>query len=256
MPEKKKRRRLRRYSFLLTFFVIAALVFLLIFTSGLFFKISEIRVEGVTVSNPREIIELTGFSYGDNIFLINKVAAVRAIIAGMPYARAVRIKRELPGTVVVILTEAAPAAMIEYRGIYWMFDSQGKLLEPAPLLSAPKMPVVKGMSLLDPMPGTTLYPAFEDTAKLDPLLELLRAMQEALVWEDTGEIDISQLSNVRFTYAEKYRVEMGTPEALGQKFQIMLLALEQEQVSGRGPGTLYLGDAADNKPVRFVPDGN
>ena len=253
MHERKKRRRRGRYGFLLTFFVVAALVFLFIFTSGLFFKIKEIRVEGVSAANPQEIVDLSGFSHGENIFLINKIAAVRSIIAKLPHVKAVRIKRELPGTVVMIITEAVPAAMIEHRGSYWIVDTQGEILESVSILTPPALPRVKGMALLDPMPGTKIYPAFDDAAKLDPLFDLLRSMREEGVLDGVGEIDISKLSAVRFTYAGKYTVELGTPEHLTQKFQVFTLALEQ--ISDRGPGTLHLDGAAEDKPVRFIPDG-
>ena len=255
MQERKKRRRRGRYSFLLTFFVIAALIFLLILTSSLFFNIKEIRVEGTSATNPQEIAQLSGISAGDNIFLINKRAAYHAISAKLPYVKAVRIKRDWPGTVVIIITESAPAALIEHRGAYWLIDAQGTLLESSSLLAAPKLPVVKGMALLDPVPGTKLYLAFDDTAKGEPLLGLLEMMQAEGVWEDVGEIDITQISAIRFTYRGIYKVDLGTPEGFARKFQVMLLALEDEKVSGRGPGTLYVDGVADGKNARFVPDG-
>ncbi|MDR0324555.1 MAG: FtsQ-type POTRA domain-containing protein [Oscillospiraceae bacterium] len=255
MQERKKRRRRGRYSFLLTFFVAAALIFALVLTSGLFFNIREIRVEGVTVTNPQEIIALSGYTIGENIFLINKRAAYHSITASLPYVKAVRTRRDWPGTVVIIITEAAPAAMIEHRGVYWVFDSQGSLLESVPALTPPKLPVIKGMALLDdPVPGTKLYPVTEDTAKSGPLLDLIGVMLAEGVWEDVGEIDITQLSGIRFTYKGIYKVELGPPDALAQKFRVMLLALEDEKVSGRGPGTLYIDGIADGKNARFIPD--
>ncbi|MCL2002507.1 MAG: FtsQ-type POTRA domain-containing protein [Oscillospiraceae bacterium] len=256
MPkDRKKRRRRGKVGFLLTFLVIAFLL-LLILSSGLFFKVSDIRVEGAYAVSPERVIELSGYAHGDNMFLLNKAAAARAVTAGMPYVRSVRIKRDWPGRVVIVVSEAAPAAMAAHEGEYWLFDAQGRLLETARLIPAPKLPNVKGLSFLDPMVGTKVFPIHEDTAKLEPLLSLLRAMQTENLWHDVAEIDISALSNVRFTYTEQYRVEMGPPEAMEKKLQIMMLALERESVSGRGPGTFYLADAAEDKPVRFVPDGN
>lgn len=255
MPEKRAQRKRRsRYGFLLTFFVIVALILSFFLTSGLFFKIREIRVEGVISGNPQEVAELTGFSYGDNIFLINKMSAVRAIIAKLPYVKAVRIRKELPGTVVIIVTEAAPAAMIESKGSYWLLDAQGTLLESASILTAPKLPIVKGITLLESVPGTRIYVPFEETSKLDALLSLLEAMQTAGIWDEVGEIDLTQVSNVRFTYQGEYKIELGTPDAVEKKLQVMLLALEQ--VADRGAGTLYLAAAAEDKPVRFLPEGS
>jgi cell division septal protein FtsQ len=256
MPnERAGRRRRGKVGVLLTFLIIAALILSLLLTSGLFFVVREIRVEGVYAVSAAEVIELSGYAQGDNMFLINKPAAARAITSRLPYVSNVRIRRDWPGRVVIVITEAAPAAMAEHRGVFWLFDTQGRLLETAPLLTRPPgIPVVKGFSLLDPMIGTKIFPVFEDTAKPDPLLRLLREMQTENVWQGVSEIDITHLSNICFSYAGKYRVELGPPEAIGKKLQTMMLALEREEVYGRGPGTFFLADAAYDRPVRFVPD--
>jgi cell division septal protein FtsQ len=252
MPREKGRRRRGRYSFLLTFFVAAALIFSFVLTSGFFFKIKHIEFEGVSVSSQAKIKELLGFSEGDHIFLINKSGSANSILANMPYVKTVRIKRNLPGTVLVIITEAEPAAMAEYGGEYWLFDAQGKLLEAVPAYNTPKLPVVKGFGLFSPMEGTAIFPAHEDAAKKEPLLELLQAMRDEGIWEDVGEIDLTQISNIRFTYKEIYNVELGFPNGFDRKLQIMIQALRDEKVASRGAGTLYLADAGE-KPVRFVP---
>jgi cell division septal protein FtsQ len=257
MPDERvKRRRRGRYGFLPPLLITAALLISLVLTGGLFFKIKEIRVEGAYAVNPAEVAALSGYSQGDNMFLINKAAAARAITVRLPYVRSVRIRRDWPGSVVIIITEAAPAAMAEYRGAYWLFDAQGRILETESLLVRPKMPLVKGFSLLDPMIGTKVFPDYSDTEKLEPLLMLLRALQAEDMWQDTGEIDMSLLSNLRFTYAGIYRVELGPPEELNKKLKKMISALEREEISGKGAGTFYLADAADDRPVRFMPDNN
>jgi cell division septal protein FtsQ len=261
MPNERRRRK-GKVGFLLIFLVIA-FALLLVFTGGLFFEVREITVEGAYAVSSAEVIALSGYAQGDNMFLINKAAATRAITAGMPYVRSVRIRRDWPGRVVIVISESAPAAMVEHRDerldedrhVYWMFDTQGMLLETAPMLAVPTVPVVKGFALLDPMIGTRVYPVYEDTAKLEPLLSLLRVMQAEEIWQDVGEIDVSLLSNIRFTYTGQYKVELGPPEAIEKKLQVMMLALEREEVSGRGAGTFNLAPVAEDGQARFVPDG-
>ncbi len=241
----------RRYSFLLVFFVVVALIIAFVLSSGLFFKVREIRVEGAAVYDEQEVASLSGIESGDNIFLINKSAAAKNILGKLPYADAVRISRDLPGTVVIHLTEAAPAGMIENRGSYWLFDTQGNLLESVAVLTPPKLPVVRGVTLTAPLLGDELNFPDEDKPKSEPLLELLRALQAHELWDGVTELDVSQLSNLRFTYGE-YKVELGTPDMLEKKMQTMVLALEQ--ISDKGAGTLYLAPVAEDQPSRFVPD--
>ncbi len=246
MPKKR-----RRYSFLLIFFVIVALIIAFVLTSGLFFKVKEIRVEGATVYGEQEVADLSGIAAGDNIFLINKTNAARNILAKLPYVKGVRISRDLPGTVVIHLTEAAPAGMIENRGAYWLFDTQGTLLESVPVLTPPRLPVVKGVTLSSPLSGDELNFSEQDKAKREPLLELLRMLQSFAIWEGVSAIDVSLLSNLRFTYGE-CAVELGTPDMLEKKLRTMELALEQ--IGGKDAGILYLAPVAEGQPSRFVPD--
>jgi cell division protein FtsQ len=253
MPKNENRhRRRRKNGFLLSLFVAAFLLFVLLLTSSLFFKVKDIVVEGVSAVNRGEVIELSGFSHGDNMLLINKTAAARALISRMPYVRAVRIKRDFPGTVVIIITETVPAAMAGYRGSFWIFDAYGSLLESASSVRA-DLPLVRGFALLDPVAGTRLYTGGDDDAKTEALLDLLQMMSKKGIIRDTGEINLSLLSNITFTYKGKYRVELGPPEGFLRKLEVMLMALEEGSVSEAGPGTFYLAEA-ENKRVRFVPN--
>ncbi|MDR1670015.1 MAG: FtsQ-type POTRA domain-containing protein [Oscillospiraceae bacterium] len=244
MPKKR-----RRYSFLLVFFIVVALIIAFVLSSGLFFKVKEILVEGTAAYTEQEVAALSGIHSGDNIFLINKISAARSILAKLPYIKKVRISRDLPGTVIIHLTESAPAGMIENRGLYWLFDTQGTLLESVAVLTPPKLPVVRGVTLSSPLSGDEINFPDEHKAKREPMLELLRALQTHELWEGVSDVDVTQLSNLRFTH-EVCKVELGTPDMIERKLQTMVLALEQIE----GPGTLYLAPVADGQPSRFVPD--
>lgn len=245
MQQRKK----KKHSVLLIFFVAAVLVVAFVLTSGLFFKVTAIRVEGGLVTGEKEVAEMSGISLGDNIFFINKVSAARNIKAQLPYVQEVRISRSLPGTVLIRVTEAAPAGMIEDRGAYWLFDTQGVLLESVPVLTPPKLPVVRGLTLVSPLPGGELDVPEEDRVKVAPLLELLRTLLAEGLWEDVSSADVSRLANLRFTYKE-IAVELGAPDLLERKLRTMSLALEQIG----GAGTLYLAPVAEGQPSRFIPE--
>jgi cell division protein FtsQ len=232
--------------------LIGFLLVVLLVTSGLFFKVKDIVVEGNSVVSKDEIIDVSGLSLDDSILLINKTAAARSLISGLPYVKAVRIKRELPGTVVIIITEAGPAAKISYRGASWIFDAYGSLLEPVAVTARPDLPLVKGFALLDPVAGTRLYTGEDDEPKIEPLLTLLQIMIEEGLLKDVGEIDLSRLSNITFTYLN-YKAELGQPDGFRRKIEVMLMALEDDRVSGAESGTFNLANA-ENRTVGFVPD--
>jgi len=208
-------------------------------------------VEGDTVASKTDVIELSGFSQGDNILLINKTAAQRSIVSRLSYVKAVRIKRELPGRVVIIVTEARPSAMAEHRDKVWIFDEYGSLLEAVPVKKS-NLPEIKGFSLLDPVEGTRVYADEDDETKIEPLLELLQVMVATDIIDDVCEIDLSMLSNITFTYKEIYSVELGVPEGFSRKVEMMAESLKNGNVAAAGPGTFKFGEGTD-RSGSFIP---
>jgi cell division protein FtsQ len=243
--------RRRKRGVLAGLFMVLLLAFAVVLTSTLFFRIKEIRVEGDTVVSKTDVIQLSGFSQGDNILLINKTAAQRSIVSRLSYVKAVRIKRELPGRVVIAVTEARPAAAVEHRDKLWIIDEYGSLLEAVPVRRS-NLPGVIGFSLSDPVEGTRVYADEDDETKIEPLLELLQVMVYTGIIDDVGEIDLSKLSNITFTYKEKYSVELGTPEGFLKKLEMMVESLKNGNVAAAGPGTFKFGEGSD-RSGSFIP---
>ena len=231
----------------------AFIIFALVLTSGIFFKIKDIRVEGVSVVSALDVAELSGISENDNIFLINKNTAAHNLKSRFPYVKAVRIKRELPSRVVIIITEAEQTGIISHRDSDWLFDQHGSLLEPVSSAKMYHLPVIKGIELLEPVAGTKLDGGEGGAAKVEPMLDLLNAMRDEGIIEDVGEIDLTRLSNITFTYKGEYKAELGAPDSFHRKISVMLLALQDPAVADKGGGTFNLA-GAEGKKVIFQPD--
>jgi cell division protein FtsQ len=250
----KSRKRSGSRRFFLSLFVLFSLALILVLTGGLFFKLKEIRVEGMYVTSREDIVRLSNMKYGDNIVLLNKLNASRNIISNLTYITDVRIKREWPSAVLITVTESAPTAMIDYDGRYWLFDAAGTMLENSPYYSAPKLPVVNGISVIEPVEGESVMPVAGEEAKLGALISLLSVMQKEGIWSEVKDIDLSQISNIRFTFRDIYNIEMGMPESIDKKTRKLLLALEDEKIARSGPGTFYLAAVSEEKYISFIPD--
>ncbi|MCL2083044.1 MAG: FtsQ-type POTRA domain-containing protein [Oscillospiraceae bacterium] len=224
-------------------------------SSSLFFKIKTIRIDGLTSYDAAEVEKNMGFAIDDNIFLINKTMAARNLMAKYPYIESLRIKRDLPGTVSVMVTQAEALGMIEYQGAYWLISERGVLLESVPLSPRPEACLIKGIDLQEAVLGTSIHLEKKDVRKKELLLELIGLLNNLGAMGEIAMIDVSLVSSIAFRYQNRFDIELGFPERLDHKIEFMIAAIERldEQLPG-AKGKLDLSGANERERVEFTPE--
>ena len=99
--DRKRHRRMVAYILLLA----GATVIFLAVCFFLFFRISEIRVEGNEIYSAEQILEQMPFAVGENLFSFDTAEAEGALRKALPYIGNVEIKRSLPSLVTVEVSE-------------------------------------------------------------------------------------------------------------------------------------------------------
>ena len=100
-------------------YVTVAVAFILIIAiaaMGLFFKITDITVEGAEKYTAGQIIAVSGIEKDNSVFFLNASSAEVAIKSALPYVDTVKVTRHLPGTVTIRITESVSAAYIASGG--------------------------------------------------------------------------------------------------------------------------------------------
>ncbi len=110
--------------FLVKVAVLAGFVVLL-WQGEAYFRVAAIRVEGMDQLQAEEILHAGGISEGMSIFLLGEKEISSRIKAQLPRAEEVKIKRELPDTVVVEVNERQPVGYVMTADGFWLVDSQG-----------------------------------------------------------------------------------------------------------------------------------
>lgn len=252
MSTKRRRRGGRgKLGFVYSLLVLLTMIIVLSISVGLFFKISAVEVVGTEVYTVDEVRKTAEFNIGDNIFFINKYAAIRRIFEKLPYVSQVRVQRKLPGTIVIHITEVVTVGAIEHQGYYWLFDSNGKLLRTIAAAQKPGYPVVKGVSLLSPVIGQNIVFSVENKEKERRVPEILSALHSAGIISDVSELDVSNISDVRFLYKNMYTVKLGMPDDLTYKLNFLGAAVKELDPSEKGVLDLTL---AKDKVLRFIPE--
>lgn len=123
----------------------------------------DARLDGVMT--PEELVSLTGFKEGKNIFLLDLDAANRNLTA-LPAVRSATVERILPDTVRVQIERREPVFLLAGEGESgdaflpgksFLCDAEGVVMKPERLESSYlKLPVLRGLDLSSAVPGKPL----------------------------------------------------------------------------------------------------
>ncbi len=110
--EKSRRKRKKRSGGKFVPIALLLLLFAFIIGASVFFRISEIIVEGNTHYSAEEIEQVSELELGDSIFTISLSKTAARICSSFPYIETLNIDRELPEVVYIQVTERYPVAFI------------------------------------------------------------------------------------------------------------------------------------------------
>ena len=233
MAASNKRRRRRRSSGALYITLVAAVVvFALIIGMGVFFKVSEIDVTGVSVYDPEDVIKASGIEQGDSIFFIRESAAVINIKA-LPYIDEVRIVRSLPDSVTIQVTECYPLAAVNAEGSWWIVDKNAKVLEETTSAGAGSYIELLGVEPIMPSVGGTLALGDDQTVKLAYLKEVLTTILDWGYQDEVTSVDMSNISSIKVVYKD-FRIDVGKGEDMEDKFWLLDNFFETNGDDGSG----------------------
>ncbi len=112
-----------------------ALILLLIWPMARFaashLVVENVRIEGSDAYSGEEILGTAELEIGDSLPIFKVKAMENALRASLPYLKSCKITFELPGTVVITLTDESPAFCAEIFGEYYAVSADLRVLERA-----------------------------------------------------------------------------------------------------------------------------
>jgi cell division protein FtsQ len=117
------------------------------------FTLRKIDVEIQGSVTKAEIVDWSGVRIGQNLMTLN-LAEIRRRLANMPYIASVRVERDLPDTLRLIVTERQPVAKIEpsspngnrlAQPVFYI-DAQGYMMKPKTGEKLKPLPSIRGIS--------------------------------------------------------------------------------------------------------------
>ena len=108
------------------------------------FRIASIEVKGNNFLSEGEVREMLGPAVGDNLISAD-LEALRSNLAASPWVGGAVVRRKLPDTLLVNVTERFPIALAETDQLYVM-DATGELIDLlGPRTASFDLPIVRGL---------------------------------------------------------------------------------------------------------------
>lgn len=262
---RRRRRGRGRLGPLFKLLCILAVVVALTMGATVFFQVETVAVSGNSRYTEDEVVQATGIQVGDNLFHMNKYQIADQVLQKLPYTKELNIRRSLPSTIVITVTEwdavarvtAPPAGTVvtlpeedagdssaqenppEVATDDWLISVGGKLLETA---SADSTAItVSGITPIMPRAGTILALPQEEQPKLDALLALLGQLETLEMMDRVSSIQLES-THVLVRYLERFDVKIPLNADFNYKLRLLDAAVVEveKKLGSQTTGTFDL----------------
>lgn len=236
--ERLKTRNRRKKAIRTVSCVLAGIVFCVIFViicASVFFKVSEITVEGSTIYAAETVADSSDITLDENLYKIDFALVETNITMRLPYIKSVELKRVLPSTVEIIVTEDKPKYYLEISGEYFILSDTLRVLERVDdawmkayqfdlkeLVLPPVSYAVSGRQL-----------RFKKESNIKYITEVLDWISDSELYSGVSKINLSDKFLMYFIYDERYKITIGKNENLDIKLKRALQILNDESVAGQ-----------------------
>ena len=208
----KDRKRFRRY---LNTVLVALILAVILGVFGylcltFFFRIETVVVTGGSMYAPDALIARSGIETGGSMFTVNASAADAAITMKYPYIKEVRVRRHLPSTIELEMTEDTPYYYLYLGGEYFVLSGELRVLERRRNDVELKKNGLKKIVVPDvtvAVVGRTL--SFAGDKVSESTQALLDSIRLSPIYEWTDMINVRDRYNIYIIYNNKFKVVFG-----------------------------------------------
>ena len=244
---KPSRRKKTGIGALLTFLVVIMAV---IFVMSIFFRVTDIQVEGNEHYTDQEIIKAVVIEEGDNLFFFDRIAATSRVFAKLPYIEEVSVERQLPNKVIISVQECKALAYLQVGDEEWAIDYSCKILGKATAEETGDLIPILGVSPGTLMIGEKLTTADGNEELVNFISEVLYQLQERGLAPQVNKIDFSNAYSVRIAFGDgRYTFKIGGSSNVEYKFGMIVSVMSQ--LKSGDVGTI---DVSDGTTAHFIPN--
>lgn len=219
---RKKRNKLRKFFIWLSVAIVIAAVGVVLSLTA-FFGIENITVSGNSRYTEEEILNQCIINTGENLFLADTKSASEMLELNLPYIYTAEIKRKLPSTIELVITEAEPSYYIQNKDkTFILLDDNFKVLETGAEKGSGI--AVKKAKVTEASAGRQIV--FEDGDTGECLKKLSQAVKDNYIDEITA-IYSNNISDNYVVYDNRIEFKLGTCDDLEHKIYQGLASCKQ-----------------------------
>ena len=189
-------------------------------TTGAYFSLKNIEIQGISRVASREVLEIAGINNGGNTLALS-ISDVENALLQHPWVREVSIRRVLPDTLIVTVCEKDPAFWKLEDGVLVYADARGKAIAPVVTENFTSLPT------LEVEPG-----AEEAMRGLPDLVKSLRDSELPLDMQSISWVRLSAARGVEvFVEDTRLQISIGLEEWL---LNLQRLGRTIADLKGRG----------------------
>lgn len=244
----RRRKRRRKRSYILYYIMLFLFVGIAFITLSVtvFFNVENIVVEGEAKISEQEIIKQAGIEKGDNLFRINYSEAEDKVLNVIKDIDKVSVKRELPSTVKIVVSETQPYLNVKLDSGYVILSKNYRVMrtDSSPDLNAVTLSGVDIEKFTD---GD-----FVDINSVEKY-DIIEQINDELKNNDIDkikEIDVSNIVNITLNYDNKYQILLGGVTELSYKLKFVKQVISKNL----SPDEKGVIDARQSGQVSFRED--
>ena len=242
-----RKRKRSRLGPLFQFLCGIAVVVALTMGATVFFQVESIEISGNQRYTQEEVIQATGIQIGDNLFHLNKYAIYDQVEQNLPYIETIQIRRGLPSTIRVTITEWDAVAEImpnknpeqltwendseqeeplEAAKESWLISVGGKLLEQVE--ESGSVVEVTGITLMAPEAGMQMTVHQQEQIQEGALLALLAELETQAMLSGVERIELRS-TVIEMDYLGRYHVKIPLDCDFEYKLQALRAAVSERE---------------------------
>ncbi len=228
--EQKKSRRTAFYVFL---FVAISLIFLTVCVV-VFLNVKSIKISGNEKYTDEEINALVPISVGDNMFSFDADKIEAEIQRVLPYVGKVEVKRDLPNTIEVKITEEKAFFATEMAGDTYLVSSGLKVLERVP----DTKPETTGLTILKLsnvracIVGQPIE--FVNSRTFDAIISLYQNFEANFIEDKIVSIDVESRFDIYANYDNRFKVYFGDTDDIDIKVRFLIAVIDELEPDATG----------------------
>ncbi len=200
------------------------------------FNVKNIEIEGThgnTIVSREVVLNKSGVVYGTNIFRVS-TKKVENNLKGQEFVEDVKVKKKLPDTIKITVTEGEIAAYIRYGNDFVGINTAGKsLCRKTDDTRDMSVCVIYGLSEETSVIGEKAEAA--EKKKLENALQMINSFDEMGILDKMTALDVSDSENIKFRYTSELKIEFGDMTDYDYKMKCLDEILDE---LGETPGGL------------------